>query len=133
VIDAWISRKEFDEIVEPIIPYMMRHPYIMLFYPLLIKVAEWQYLAGQHLPADFVFDEQGSVGVEAVALYSHYKSLQKPHIAALMGSTPIFRDDKLVLPLQAADMVAWHKRRCIDSPGTIDSHSPTAVLEDLRI
>lgn len=84
------------------------------------------------MPTDFVFDEQGPVGVDAVAWYSHFKSTQKPHISALMGSTPIFRDDKLFLPLQAADMVAGHKRRCIDNPGELDSSSPTAVLEDLN-
>lgn len=40
VIYAWISREEFDEIMKPIIPYMMRHPYIMLFHVLLIEVAK---------------------------------------------------------------------------------------------
>jgi len=129
---AWISRVEFDEIVEPIIPYMLRHPYILLFYPLIIKQAEWQHVEGEKVPTDFVFDEQGSVGVEAVVWYCHFRSLQRPHISALMGSTPIFRDDKLVLPLQAADLAAWHKRRCIENPGELNSHSPTAVLEDLN-
>src|SRR5207249_4436298 len=71
---------------------------------------------------------------EAVAFYDHYKRLQKPEIAALMGSTPIFRDDKLVLPLQAADMVAWHKRRRVDNPDEPLSELPlpTALLEDLN-
>jgi hypothetical protein len=110
----------------------LRHPYILLFYALLIKVAQWQYDAGQRVPTDFVFDEQGSVGAEAVAFYSYYKRIQKPEIAALMGSTPIFRDDKLILPLQAADMVAWHKRRRIENPDELDADSPTALLEDLN-
>jgi hypothetical protein len=132
VIYTWISQKEFDDTVEPIIPYMMRHPYILLFYALLIKAAQWQYDVGEHVPTDFIFDEQGSVGEEAVAFYSYYKRMQRPEIAALMGSTPIFRDDKLVLPLQAADVVAWHKRRRIDNPGELVSQLPTAVLEDLN-
>jgi methionine aminopeptidase len=34
-----------------------------------------------------------------------------PAIAAVMGSTPVFRDDKKMLPLQAADLLAWHLRR----------------------
>jgi hypothetical protein len=34
-----------------------------------------------------------------------------------LSKDPIFRDDKLVLPLQAADMLAWHiRRRYADDP-----------------
>ena len=29
-------------------------------------------------------------------------------------------------------LAAWHKRRCIENPGELNSHSPTAVLEDLN-
>ena len=129
---TWISRAEFNEIVAPIIPYMMRHPYILLFYALLIKVAQWQHDVHEHLPTDFVVDAQGPVDLEAVIFYPSFKAIQKPEIAALMGSTPVFRDDKFVLPLQAADMVAWHKRRCIDKPGDINSQSPTGLLNDLN-
>lgn len=132
VIYTWISRAEFNEIVEPIIPYMMRHPYILLFYALLIKVAQWQHEAREHLPTDFVFDAQGPVDLEAVVFYPNFKAIQKPEIAALMGGTPVFSDDQFVLPLQAADMVAGHKRRRIDKPSDINSQSPTGLLNDLN-
>jgi hypothetical protein len=131
IIVACISRAEFDDIVKPISPYLLRHPYFTVFYALLVKWAEWQYADGVSIPTDFVFDEQGIIGAETVIWYSYVKSLQAPHIAALMGSTPIFRDDKQVLPLQVADMVAWHMRRRIDFPDEDHRKWPTAVFESL--
>lgn len=56
IITAWISRKEFEEIVRPVIPYMLRHPYIPLFYSLITKLAQWQHEAANTLPTDFAFD-----------------------------------------------------------------------------
>ena len=35
------------------------------------------------------------------------KALADPEVAELLGATPQFRDDKELLPLQAADMLAW--------------------------
>jgi hypothetical protein len=131
IICAWISRTIFDETIGPILPYALRHPYTLIFYPLIIKLAEWQHGAGDKLPADFVFDEQGDIGIETVLWFSYMKYLQPPHIQELMGSTPIFRDDKLVVPLQAADLIAWHKRRRIDNPDEDMSKWPTARIDDL--
>lgn len=117
IIVAWISRAAFNEIVEPVTPYLVRHPYLPVFYALIVKRAEWQHKNSETLPTDFVFDKQGVVGTETVFWYSYMKSLQPPHIAALMGSTPIFRDDKMVLPLQAADMVAVAYAQADRQPG----------------
>jgi hypothetical protein len=132
IISAWVSRTAFNQIVEPVAPYLLRHPYLPVFYALIIKRAEWQHGNGETLPTDFIFDEQGIVGAETVVWYSYMKGQQAPHIAALMGSTPIFRDDKWVLPLQAADMAAWHMRRQVDNPSEDSSQWPTAALDTLR-
>jgi len=130
-ISAWVSRREFWEVVTPIIPYQIRHPYGFLFYAIIIKLAHWQHRAGMTLPVDFVFDEQGSIGAETVVWYQAIKSWQPPHIRALMGSTPIFRDDKMILPLQAADIVAWHTRRLKDNPQDKPETMPTGILSSL--
>jgi hypothetical protein len=45
-----------------------------------------------------------------------------------MGSVPKFENDKVVLPLQAADMLAWHIRRHKDHPEEDDSKWPTAPV-----
>jgi len=131
IICAYVSRALFNETVGKVVPYALRHPYTLIFYPLIIKLAEWQHSAGITLPTDFVFDEQGDVGAETVLWYEYMKYLQPPHLQALMGSTPIFRDDKRILPLQAADLIAWHKRRIIDNPTENISRWPTAPIEEL--
>lgn len=131
VIVAWVSRAEYDEIVGPIVPYMLRHPYSALFYTLIAKLAEWQYDCAIPGATDFVFDEQGTVGPETVAWYEFMKSLQPPHLSAKWGGTPVFRDDTQTSPLQAADLVAWHKRRRIDNPEEDIARMPTAEIEGL--
>jgi hypothetical protein len=49
--------------------------------------------------------------MEAQLWYAAMKETAPSRIQALMGSAPIFRDGKDMLPLQAADLIAWHKRR----------------------
>lgn len=59
-------------------------------------------------PVDFVFDETG----DKRGLIDGWDRLKElnPENAHLMGATPVFRDDKEYLPLQAADMLAWWVR-----------------------
>jgi hypothetical protein len=63
------------------------------------------------VPLDFIFDEQGEVGNEARFFYRIIRDGQPAAVRSILSKDPIFRDDKLVLPLQAADMLAWHVRR----------------------
>jgi len=48
-----------------------------------------------------------------------------------MGSTPIFEDDKKVLPLQAADMIAWHLRRRRESRNVGENREVMEILSPL--
>jgi hypothetical protein len=66
---------------------------------------------GVKIPVDYIFDESGDSGMEAQMWYPAMKATAHPEVASLMGSTPEFRKDEDMLPLQAADLVAWHKRR----------------------
>lgn len=127
-IAAWISRAEHDAILKPIAPFMIRQPYMELFYAVIIKLAQWHHDDGVTLPVDYVFDDQNLIGTEAVMWYEHIKAWQKPEIAALMGNSPKFENDKMVLPLQAADMLAWHLRRHKDHPEEDDSKWATAPV-----
>jgi hypothetical protein len=127
-ITAWISRKEHTAILKPIAPFMLRQPYLPLFYAVILKLAQWHHDDGVTLPVDYVFDEQGPVGAEAAIWYEDIKSQQTPELARLMGSSPKFENDEFVLPLQAADMLAWHIRRHKDNPNEDDSKWPTAPL-----
>jgi len=130
-LTVWLSRKEHYQIVKPIAPYMLHHPYVYLFYAAILKLAHLHEHMGIKLPVEYVFDYQGVVGEDAALWHRHIKSWQPPEVAALMGGTPKFEDDKVVLPLQAADMVAWHIRRRKERPGEDYRKLPTAPLENL--
>ena len=128
---VWVSRVEHDTILKPIAPYMLRHPYVTLFYGAILKLAHVHHDMGIKLPVDYIFDEQGPIGDDAVLWYRHLKSWQPPEVAALMGGTPKFENDEMVVPLQAADMMAWHVRRRKERPNEDHSQLATGPLENL--
>ncbi len=109
--ECWVSQKAFDRILRPVAPYDLKNPYMVCFYGTIVTLARYHARQGISLPVDFVFDEQGGLGAFVVFWYEWIKQWQDPSISALLGSTPIFRDDKKMLPLQAADLLAWHLRR----------------------
>jgi Protein of unknown function (DUF3800) len=131
VVATYISRKDFTEVVSPVVPYMLRHPYNVLFYVLIGKTAQWQYDSRVAGKTQWVFDEQGPVGAESVVWYGGMKGDQAPHLMEKWGGTPVFRDDKDVLPLQAADLVAWHRRRRVEYPDERVANMPSAAIEEL--
>jgi Protein of unknown function (DUF3800) len=110
-IACFISRADHQDIIRPIIPYDLRHPYVDAFYAIIIKLAQWHRHDGRTAPVDLVFDEQGEMGRNAAMWYEHIKSMQPPEIQAMLGDIPEFRDDKQTPPIQAADLLAWHLRR----------------------
>lgn len=107
-----VSRNEYRDIVAPVAAFPAKNPYFACYIGVLISVSRLQEHIGSSVPVDFVFDEQSSLQADAVAMYDYIKqTMPQPEWTSMLGSTPIFRDDKDVLPLQAADMLAWHVRR----------------------
>jgi hypothetical protein len=110
-IECSISAKDFNEVYKPYAPYDLRHPYFPCFYALVIKTAQLIASAPNRLPIDFFFDEQGNVGLNAVLWYPWMVKGAPPEAMALLSGPPIFKNDEEILPLQAADMLAWHMRK----------------------
>jgi len=63
-------------------------------------------------PVDFVFDEQGKESDLIQKTWEFTKENLPAEFRPLIGNRPIHRDEKLFLPLQAADLFAWQSRRC---------------------
>lgn len=66
-----------------------------------------------HLPASEIeinFDEQ--LGEQTILLnaWEYFKYCQTPSIQQKMKHPPIFKDSHTTLPIQAADLLAWHVR-----------------------
>ena len=93
----------------------MENPYVLLFMQIILAVATLGDRLGIKEPCDFIFDEQGQFSKEALEFWPNMKALldasARSDLGKFVGSPPIFRDDKIALPLQAADLYAWHMRQ----------------------
>lgn len=72
-------------------------------------------------PVDFIFDDH-SAKKPLLQAWDDYLDRRKAHIRKRYGATPIFRDDRQFLPLQAADLWAWWVREWYETGDPIDEH-----------
>ena len=110
-IHASVSQSEFKAIVAPVAPHGFRTPYSLCFQAMMLPLAISQAKERINVPIDFIFDNQEGLGTQAAFFYGKIRENQPKKIRDVMCASPIFRDEKQVLPLQAADMLAWHIRR----------------------
>jgi hypothetical protein len=99
-------------------------PYPLLFMQTILAAAVMGDRHGIDSACDFIFDEQAGYSEEIVSRWPQFKEIVKrasrSDLPKLIGSPPIFRNEKEFLPLQAADMYAWQIRNhLIRNRGTI--------------
>jgi Protein of unknown function (DUF3800) len=115
---------EYERIVRGNVPAKLDSPYAVLFYQSMRYMHEFQIKVNKllpergfgFLPVDFIFDEQGAVGPQALQWHTRLAQVVPEPYKTMMGNTPVFRNDVAVVPLQAADMLAWHIRRAYAYP-----------------
>jgi hypothetical protein len=107
---------DYKRILRGRIPSDMDNPYVLLFWGILRLMHEWQRHLGGYHKVDFDFDEQGADAIQAVKWYPEIKARVPEPYKSMLGRTPTFLDDEEVVPLQAADMLAWHVRRLKEFP-----------------
>jgi hypothetical protein len=112
-VDCVLHQKNYENSVKGKIAPELDDPYFLLFYEVVLETARLLDRIGSDDTVDWIFDEQGKIGCEAVRWYYWIKDRAPLNLKRRLGSTPIFRDDKKVLPLKAADLFAWHIRRYI--------------------
>lgn len=126
-VEVSVSGKEYREIMKPVSPHLFGGPYFACFYATISVVEKYHRSMGLDVPVDFIFDENGRMGDDTVMM-RRWVMDSAPELRRILASSPIFRDDKKVVPLQAADMLAWHLRR-EDEKG---DEEPRAALDYLR-
>jgi hypothetical protein len=62
-------------------------------------------------PVDFIFDNQPERISEITRNWSSFVDSAPSHYGGTLKNFPIFENEKKVLPLQAADLVAWYVRK----------------------
>lgn len=110
-VHARLSHLRFDELVKPFAPHPLATPYHPLFFAIIFGVARVHNYLGLNVPCDFVLDQQDGLPRKVLPFLDTAKEALPEEVRKLIGNTPIFRDDRDFLPLQAADLLAWHTRR----------------------
>jgi hypothetical protein len=92
-------------------------PYCLAFHRIILEILALQALHSRlgfapPRPVDFIFDEQGQIGIEAQVTWLMIKRLcerlaqaGRTDFRPFLGNRPIFRDEKTFLPLQASDLI----------------------------
>jgi hypothetical protein len=98
----------------------IENPYFFAIRVLLdqfhIRKSEWSQFIPTDEPVDFVFDEDSDKATQAMVISEWPRYIQNcsDETRGLYGACPRFKDDEVVLQLQAADFWAWWVRKCTD-------------------
>lgn len=89
----------------------LKGPYALLFQLVFMAIVHYQRIQGIYpTPIDVDFDDQGKVGRFALQVFQDMKAEFPEDWGKVLGRVPGMLDEKRVLPLQAADMLAWTER-----------------------
>jgi hypothetical protein len=92
------------------LPKRLLSPYYFLLHVMIGELATRQRTLGLNEKVDFIFDDQIMEKGKIIDDWEIFKRATRAP-KELIGDVPTFRDDKIVMPLQAADMHAWISRR----------------------
>jgi hypothetical protein len=90
------------------VPALM-NPYFIAFDFIITGLAQHSAKIGLNGPVDFVFDNE-SQKATCIQAWEAVKKSVADDCKRFVGDTPIYRDDKTTLPLQAADLYAYWVR-----------------------
>jgi hypothetical protein len=113
-------------------------PYFILLHSLVQTISILRIRSFNKDPCDLIFDEQGSLGQDAIF---YWENLRKNPAASAAKTAdlfagyaenpPIFRDEKALLPLQAADLYAWQLRRKFVEKDRAPTRPALLALEEI--
>jgi hypothetical protein len=105
-----LSREEYYRHVKPVAPRGLGNPHFVCCLHVLFGLARFADSEKVNVPIDFIFDQQTGVS-DDLALFMDHMKKSLPRGARKLIASIAFEDDKQFLPIQAADMLAWHLRR----------------------
>ena len=108
IIPTRLYRRVYQEFAWPPDPDLPRliNPYYIGYRAIIENILLAQAQIGISSPIDFIFDDESEKAL-LVPAWNFVGSVVTDDVRPILGDSPIFRDDKKVLPLQAADMWAW--------------------------
>jgi hypothetical protein len=106
-----ISHDEYNKKIKGRFAKQHDDPYVLGVYRFIISAIRFFAEQGINESIDFIFDEQLTKTDEMHGFWSEFIQHVPPEYRSLIGSRPVHQNDKKLMPLQAADMLAWHIRR----------------------
>ena len=133
-IFALVPRADFFAAMPKLDVRFTKSPYAVVYYALIWATLQSMKSSEITEPVDFIFDEQLRLSDDVQALYGYFKRrLMYGDLAPLLGARPIHGSDEKFLPLQAADLLAWHIRRWYDADANGEKFETPALLELRKI
>ena len=124
-----VSREEYYRQVKPVAPRGLGNPHFVCCVGVVFGLARYVDSEKVKIPIDFIFDQQTGVSDDFVLFIDHMKTSLGKGARRLIASTT-FADDKQFLPIQAADMLAWHLRREREVGGPMGSLAGADLLRN---
>jgi hypothetical protein len=90
---------------------MLDQPYFLSFFGILISLLRLTHKLKLDDQIELIFDEQTVDKVTLTVEYERCMSVAPAEVKKLSAGMPTFGSDNELLPLQAADLIAWHARR----------------------
>jgi Protein of unknown function (DUF3800) len=87
------------------------NPYYVAFAAIITKIIQYQRTIGVSEKIDFIFDERVMEKSQIVDGWESFKANTPIDMRDLLERAPAFENDKDLLPLQAADLLAWWVRK----------------------
>mgnify|MGYP003385252209 CR=1 FL=1 len=113
-ISAGTDWHNYRAIAKGRVPPEVDSPYFFLYHELIATVANYLAASGESEKIEFIFDQQGSIGDISRSWFSTLIATLPPSARNIITGTPSFKTDTDVLPLKAADMLAWQMRRYVE-------------------
>lgn len=111
-----VSQEQFTRVLKAFSPRGI-NPHFICCFGIVATIAGYVASSPVVAPIDFIFDAQDGVDEDIALFFSAMKNNLPKDRRNLIRSSPMFRDDKEFLPLQAADLLAWHIRRAHEVAG----------------
>jgi hypothetical protein len=107
-IHVRMQQRDYEEVIRGYVPPEWDNPYYFLFPSFVSAVITMEKYFGLSKSVEFVFDSSETFEEPSLQLYGQFKGFDK--FAGRVVNIH-YEDEKLFLPLQAADLVAWQVRR----------------------
>ena len=106
-----VGRTTFEKLFRPDAPYGLGKPHFACVFAIVASVTGYIAERGVDAKTEFIFDRQDEVSGDIRMFFDYMCENLSDQQRTLIRETPSFEDDRDFLPLQAADMLAWHVRR----------------------